>query len=119
MSDEFLKIATKEIHQELSGISKILGSCQNDSDMSKNSGMIEAHMHKIKGLAPMMDKENVGELAKTLDFILKKIVTGQNVPGFFELLLLSVKEMTIAMEKPHDLGEIQKKILDMSQKISG
>ncbi len=119
MSDEFLQVATKEINQELSGISQILNSCQNDFDVSKNSGAIEAHIHKIKGLAPMMGKENVGELAKTLDIILKKIVAGQNVPDFFESLSLSINEMKIAMEKPYDLGKIQKDISDISKKISG
>ncbi|MFB5607174.1 MAG: hypothetical protein ACE5RI_07490 [Candidatus Nitrosomaritimum yanchengensis] len=119
MSDEFLHVATKEINQELSGISQILDSCQNDFDVSKNSGVIEAHIHKIKGLAPMMGKENVGELAKTLDIILKKIVAGQNVPNFFKSLSFSINEMKIAMEKPHDLGKIQKEISDISQKISG
>ncbi len=66
MSDEFMKIATQEINDELSGISTILDSCQNDADVSKNSDKIEEHMHKIKGLAPMMGKENIGSLAKTL-----------------------------------------------------
>ncbi|MGD2106671.1 MAG: Hpt domain-containing protein [Nitrosopumilaceae archaeon] len=118
MSDEFLKVATREINQELSAISQILGSCQNNSDVSKNSGEIEAHMHKIKGLAPMMGKETVGELAKTLDIILKKIVAGQNVPNFFESLSLSVDEMKVAMEKPHALGKIQKDISDIAEKTS-
>jgi HPt (histidine-containing phosphotransfer) domain-containing protein len=81
MSDEFIRVATQEINEELSGIRTILGSCLNDSDVSKNSQQIEAHMHKIKGLAPMMGKENVGHLAKTLDAILKKIVAGNNVDG--------------------------------------
>ena len=118
MSDEFLKVATDEINQDLSAISQILASCQNDSDVSKNSGVLEAHMHKIKGLAPMMGKENVGELAKTLDIILKKIVTGKNTLDFFEPLSLSVNEMKIAMEKPHDLEKIQKDISDIVEKIS-
>ena len=119
MSEEFIKIATKEINDELSGISQILGSCKNDSDVSKNASVIEEHMHKIKGLAPMMGKKNVGDLAKTLDLILKKIVTGQNVSDFLESLSLSIVEMKVAMEKPHDLGKIQKDISDIAQKISG
>lgn len=51
MSDEFMKIATQEINDELSSISTILDLCQNDADVSKNSDKIEEHMHKIKGLA--------------------------------------------------------------------
>ena len=117
MSDEFIKVATKEINEELSGIATILGSCQNDADVSKNSEKIEQHMHKIKGLAPMMGKENIGNLAKTLDSILKKIVSGQIVDGFFEPLSASIEEMKISMDGPHDMGEIQKKISDIASKI--
>ncbi|NIM26106.1 MAG: hypothetical protein GTN35_03780 [Nitrososphaeria archaeon] len=118
MSDEFLKVATKEINDELTGISKILGSCNSDEDVFKNSAEIERHMHKIKGLAPMMGKENVGSLAKSLDVILKKIAAGQKVDGFFGPLLTSVSEMKIAMEKSHDLSQAQKEISNISSTIA-
>ena len=117
MSDEFLKVATQEINDELSSITKILDSCKNDADVSKNSDKIEQHMHKIKGLAPMMGKENVGNLAKALDFVLKKIISGYHVDGFFEPLSISIKQMTTAMEKTHDLGEVQVQISDIASKI--
>ena len=117
MSDEFLRVAAQEINEELRCISTILGTCNDDSDVSKNSQQIEAHMHKIKGLAPMMGKENVGELAKTLDTILKKIVAGNSVNGFFEPLLSSVEQMQLSMEKQHDLTPIQKQISDIAAKI--
>ncbi|MCH7758425.1 MAG: Hpt domain-containing protein [Thaumarchaeota archaeon] len=117
MSDEFIKIATQEINDELSSISTILGLCQNDNDVSKNSDKIEKHIHKIKGLAPMMGKENIGNLAKTLDFILKKIASGQKVDGFFEPLSISTEQMKITMDKPHDLGEVHKQISDIASKI--
>ena len=117
MSDEFLKVATREINEELDGIMRILDSCSDYSDMAKNSTALESHMHKIKGLAPMMGKENVGNLAKTLDSILKKIVSGHKVEGFFDSLLLSTEQMKKAMERNHDLGPIQKEISDIASKI--
>lgn len=117
MSDEFMKVATLEINDELSSISTILDLCQNDADVSKNSDKIEKHMHKIKGLAPMMGKENIGSLAKTLDSILKKIVSGQKVDGFFDALSISIEQMKITMDKPNDLGEVQKQISDIDSKI--
>lgn len=117
MSDEFMKVATLEINNELSSISTILDLCQNDVDVSKNSDKIEEHMHKIKGLAPMMGKENIGSLAKTLDSILKKIVSGQKVDGFFDALSISIEQMKITMNKPSDLGEVQKQISDIASKI--
>jgi HPt (histidine-containing phosphotransfer) domain-containing protein len=118
MSDEFIQVATQEINDELSCITTILDTCQNDVDVSKNSDQIENHMHKIKGLAPMMGKENIGNLAKTLDSILKKIVSGQKVDGFFEPLSISIQQMTIAMDSPHDLGKVQKKVSDIASTIA-
>ncbi|MDH3677721.1 MAG: hypothetical protein OEQ12_05405 [Nitrosopumilus sp.] len=117
MSDEFIKVATGEINDELSGISIILDSCQNDDDVSKNSDKIEKHMHNIKGLAPMMGKESIGNLAKTLDSILKKIISGHRVDGFLEPLSLSIDQMKTAMTKPHDLGQIHKTVSDISSKF--
>ena len=117
MSDEFLKVATKEIIDELTEIANILESCKNDEDVFKNSEQIERHMHKIKGLAPMMGKENVGALAKSLDVILKKLAAGKKIDGFFEPLSISVSGMKNAMEKPHDLSQAQKQIDDISSKV--
>ena len=118
MSDEFLKVATKEINDELAGIADILGACQNDDDVFKNSEQIERHMHKIKGLAPMMGKENVGALAKSLDIILKKLTAGQKLDGFFEPLSTAVSEMKNAMEKPCDLSQALKEIDEISSKVN-
>ena len=115
MSDEFLKVATQEINDELAGITIILASCKGDEDVVRNSDKIERHMHKIKGLAPMMGKENVGTLAKSLDVILKKLVDGQSIDGFFEPLLQSITEMKTAMVKSHDLDKINEQILKISQ----
>jgi len=117
MSDEFIKVATQEINDELSGIATILDTCLNDVDVTKNSDKIEQQMHKIKGLAPMMGKENIGNLAKTLDSILKKIISGQKVDGFYTPLSISIKQMTFAMDNPHDLSEIQKQVSDIASKI--
>ncbi len=118
MSDEFIKVATREINDELSGITTILDSCKNDTDVSKNSDKIEQHMHKIKGLAPMMGKENIGNLAKTLDSILKKIMSGSKVDGFLEPLSFSIKQMKIAMDEPNDLAEVQAQVSDIVSKIT-
>ena len=118
MSDEFIKVATREINDELSGITTILDSCKNDTDVSKNSDKIEQHMHKIKGLAHMMGKENIGNLAKTLDSILKKIMSGSKVDGFLEPLSISIKQMKIAMDEPNDLAGVQAQVSDIVSKIT-
>jgi len=84
MSDEFTQIATKEINEELTGIEGILNSCKNDEDITNNSTDIEKHLHKIKGLAPMMGQEGVGEIAALNDTLMKKIIAGQIIEGIFE-----------------------------------
>ena len=117
MSDEFFRVAKLEINQELQEIKSILKSCLDDPDIAKNSKNLEQHMHKIKGLAPMMGKEDVGSLAKTLDLILKKLASGKKVPGFKDPLNSSIDQMILAMDKQCDLSPIQKQISDISLKI--
>ena len=89
MSDEFIRVATKEIIEELDEIKKIIDICENDSDVSKNCKDIEKHTHKIKGLAPMMDKPNVGTISLLNDKLLKLIIEGKSISGIFEIIFES------------------------------
>ncbi len=114
ISEEFIEIATQEINDELSCISNILDSCENDGDIVKNSNKIEKHMHKIKGLAPMMGKEVVGNLAIPLDLILKKIIVGEKIDGIYEHLCISIEQMRTAMNNHQDIIKIQKMISKLS-----
>ena len=109
LTNEFKVIATMEIKEGLSRITKILDSCQNDTDVSVNSSEIEKHVHKIKGVAPMMGKENSGKVAKHLDSILKQIISGNKVDGILEILGTSVEQMKIDMDNHHKRTEIQKR----------
>lgn len=86
MSDEFIKVSTQEINEEIALITKILESCNTDSDVSKNSQDIEGHLHKIKGLAPMMGKPGIGEIAALNDTLLNHIMEGQNIKGILTIL---------------------------------
>ena len=117
MSEEFIRVATNEIEQDLEAISSILQSCEGDADVQKNSDQIEKHIHKIKGLAPMMGKIEVGELAKILDSLLKHLLSGKKIDGFFEPLTISIEQMKIAMKKHQDLTQIHNQILEISLKI--
>ena len=89
MSDNFLKIARKEIQEELDELHKILSSCRNDTDISSNGNSIEKHLHKIKGLAPMMGQNDVGEIARMNDAILKHIITNGMLAGTYQILVES------------------------------
>lgn len=89
LSNNFLRIARKEIQEELEGLHKILSSCSNDNDISNNGNSIEKHLHKIKGLAPMMGQNDVGEIAKMTDTILKHIITKGTLIGTCQILVES------------------------------
>lgn len=111
MSDEFISLATKEINDEISGIETILNSCKNDDDVNQSSSQLQRHTHKIKGLAPMMGKEELGELSSHLDTILKKIIEGKQVQEIFEIFTESLLQMKSSMIEPnYNLSQINNKI---------
>jgi len=98
LSDEFTEQATKEINEELDHNSLILKSCQNDEDISNKCSEIEKHLHKIKGLAPMMGQKKIGELALLNDELIKKILEGEKIEGIFETIKQSNKLMKDLMQ---------------------
>ena len=111
MSDEFLKVATIEINDDISELEKILFSCKTDTDVVSCADKFQKHTHKIKGLAPMMGKESLGDLSSSLDDIFKKIVNGDNVNGIFNLIQESVTHMKKSMnELDYDFSHINEKI---------
>ena len=111
MSDEFIKVATLEIKDEIASIKKILKSCKDDSDIFKNSESIEKHIHKIKGLAPMMGKKVLGEIAALIDKLLNHIIEGQNLAGIYSTLCESNVFMNQSIHgSDHSSQEIKQKI---------
>ena len=111
MSDEFIKVSTQEINEEIALITKILESCNTDSDVSKNSQDIEGHLHKIKGLAPMMGKPGIGEIAALNDTLLNHIMEGQNIEGILTILNESTVFMNNFMNgSEQNINELKQKI---------
>ena len=111
MSDEFLQVATKEINDEIASINKILKLCQSDSDIFTNSQNLDDHIHKIKGLAPMMGKPNIGIIAALNDSILNHIIDGTKIEGIFSLLNESINFMDDSMKGTElKVDEIKQKI---------
>ena len=119
MSDEFLKVATAEINDEISEIQHILNSCHNSLDVSANATKIQKSTHKIKGLAPMMGKEDLGSLSSLLDSVLKKIMDGVVIDEIFESLITAVGEMKNSMiYSDYNLDEIKQRISKISSHFS-
>jgi chemotaxis protein histidine kinase CheA len=93
MSDNFLKIARQEIQAELDSLQQILIQCNDDKDISNNGNKIEKHLHKIKGLAPMMDQNDVGEIAKINDSIIRHIIENGTQGGTYQVMSESLQIM--------------------------
>ena len=85
MSDDFHRIARQEIQEELDGLKQILLQCDNDIDISNNGNKIEKYLHKIKGLAPMMDQNDIGDIAKLNDIIFRNIIENGMLDGTYEI----------------------------------
>jgi len=93
MSDNFLRLARKEIQEELDSLNQILSRCSSDSDISTNGKEIERHLHKIKGLASMMDQKDVGDIAALIDVIVKYVISNGMIGGTYNIFLESIKIM--------------------------
>lgn len=94
MSDEFLRIARQEIQTEIDNLKDIFLICANDEQLYEKSTDIEKHMHKIKGLAPMMGQEKVGEIARISDIILKHVTSQGTLKGSHDIILSAVQKMS-------------------------
>jgi len=111
MSDEFIAVATKEVTDDIDSIKNILKLCANDIDVFQNASNFQKHTHKIKGLAPMMGKESLGDLSSSLDNIFKKIIDGENVDGIFNLMVDSIIHMKKSMnEDDYNFSQINERI---------
>lgn len=111
MSDEFVAVATKEVTDDIDSIEIILKLCTNDIDVFQNASKFQKHTHKIKGLAPMMGKESLGNLSSSLDDLFKKIIDGENVDGIFNLIVESIIHMKKSMnETDYNFSQINEKI---------
>jgi chemotaxis protein histidine kinase CheA len=95
LSDEFLRVARKEVAEDITEVGNLLKKCQNDNDISKNAVDVEKHIHKLKGLAPMMGQIQIGEIATLVDKLLKAVISGKIVPGIYD----TVKDSNIMMQQ--------------------
>ena len=111
MSDEFIETATRELNEEIFELDKILSTCQNDANVFSSAEKFQKHTHKIKGLAPMMGKEDLGNFSAILDSILKKMMNGVTINGVFNVLSDSISSMKQCMSGPdYNLAEIKIRI---------
>ena len=93
MSDNFLRVAQREVKEDIEGIEAIIESCKNDSDISASATYIGKRLHKIKGLAPMMGQSDLGEISQLADKLIKHIIAKGPVRDSYQILSESVKTM--------------------------
>ena len=111
MSDEFIKVATQEINDELSSINSILESCTTDLLLKNKSNEIEGHMHKIKGLSPMMGQKEIGEISALIDTLLKTENIDNTFDGLLQVVIESIQFMKNAMNgNIENFEELKQKI---------
>jgi chemotaxis protein histidine kinase CheA len=112
VSDDFLNIATKEIQEDLDAIKQILKNCKSDTDIFNNAKEIQRHLHKIKGLAPMMGQKEISEIAKITDSLAKHVIVNGPLEKSFRLLLESngVMEDILRGQQKEDVTEFKEKI---------
>lgn len=118
MSDEFLRVAKKELSDDITEIGILLQSCSDDSALYKNAMHLEKHIHKIKGLAPMMGNDQIGNVAALIDKLLKVMLAGGSVQGIYLATKKSHEFMQNALnEADQDFGLLKieiEKIVNIS-----
>ncbi|MFY9301156.1 MAG: phosphorelay protein [Candidatus Nitrosotenuis sp.] len=119
MSDEFLRVAKKEISDDIAKIGILLQNCSDDEAVSKNIVQFEKHIHKIKGLAPMMGHDQIGRVAALADGLLKGVLAGRSVRGIRSAIKKSYEFMQNALDGANPDFELLKteveKITNVSQ----
>lgn len=93
MSDKFFKLARQEIELEINSLQEIFHTCLTDQQFYERTRDIEKHLHKIKGLAPMMGEEKIGKLAKISDLITRQVMKQGITNGSHDIILNSIHMM--------------------------
>ena len=120
MSDEFLRVARDEIGSELGGLKQILSRCNSDQNIHRESNQIEKHLHKIKGLAPMIGQNAIGELAQISDAVLRHIINNGILNGSYSVVTESIQKMTeLFSGEKIDVNEFRSKAREAFPQISG
>jgi chemotaxis protein histidine kinase CheA len=121
MSDEFLKVARQEIQSEIDSLKAIFLTCINDEQFYEKSRDIEKHMHKIKGLAPMMGQDKVGEIAWISDIILKHSISYGVLKGSHDIISEAVKIMNQIFNEDSDIevDDFRKRVISIYPDITG
>lgn len=93
MSDEFFKIARQEIESEINSLQEIFHTCKTDQQFYDRAKDIERHLHKIKGLAPMINEEEIGKIARLGNLVTKHVLDHGVLNGSHDVITDSIQRM--------------------------
>lgn len=121
MSEEFVKLARKEIQEHLDSLEYILLGCPSDKKIYEKSEQVEKHLHSIKGLAPMIGEDSVGDFAHLSDIILKYIIKNGKLNGSQKVIASAIQKMNDAFSGHvnFDATEFKKLLRDTFPQIPG
>lgn len=121
MSDEFQKVARYEIQSEIDGLNEVFLECIDDKQFFNKTKDIEKHMHKIKGLAPMMGEKKIGEIARISDVILKQIINHGSLKGSQEIIFEAVQRMSLLFNGDVNIeaDDFRKQVIDTYPDLTG
>jgi chemotaxis protein histidine kinase CheA len=105
-------VAEKELREDIAAIEAVLLNCMNDSDVSKHASDIEKRLHKIKGLAPMMGQDDIGNIAVLLDKIFKSLLTGAIIVGICDAMKASCQFMNDKLDKKNPNYDVLRTLLE-------
>lgn len=83
---------------DIAEIGNLLKNCSGDNDVFKNATEIAKPVHKIKGLAPMMGHDQIGQIATLIDRLLKAMIAGKSIPGIYLTMKKSQEFMQSVMD---------------------
>ena len=81
---------TEQINDEIVNLENILHFCTNNYDVTQNATNFLKHIHKIKGLAKTMGKEELVLLSSMLDDMLEEMIKGKKNGGIYDILTESL-----------------------------
>lgn len=121
MSDEFFRVARQEIQSEIDSLQDIFLVCVNDQQLYERSRDIEKHMHKIKGLAPMMGQKGIGEIARICDIIVKHVTSQGVLKGSHKIISNAVQRIHHLFNEQvySEIEDFKKQAKDAFPQISG
>lgn len=109
MPDIFFQTAQGELSEDIKCLEGIISHCKSDSDVISSYKEIERHLHKIKGLSPMIGFDKMRDIANLVDKILIDIIENDLKFASYDFVNEAIKTMKMILNE-QDLTAEQMRI---------